>query len=49
MYIYIYNMKRACRCDLEKSDSSNRFVANIYLIVLCKISLFSDVLFFELP
>ena len=32
-----------------KSDSSNRLVAVIYLIVLCKILLFSDTLFFESP
>ena len=54
MYIYIYiyiNVCRcACRCDLEKSDSSKRrFVAIIYLIVLCKIFHFSDVLYFESP
>ena len=32
---------------MQKSDSSNRFFAIIYLIVLCNILLFSDVLFFE--
>ena len=35
--------------NLTKSDSSNRFAANIYSIVFCKIFLFSDVLFFESP
>ena len=32
---------------IKKSDSSNHFVAKLYLIVLCKILLFSDVLFLK--
>ena len=52
LYICIYihtHIKRACSFDHQKSESSNRFAAIIYLIVLCKILLFSDVLFFESP
>ena len=35
--------------DIQKSESSDRFVSYMYLIVLRKVLLFCDVVFFELP
>lgn len=35
--------------DIQKSKSSDRFVSYMYLIVLRKVLLFWDAVFFELP